>query len=112
MDDDVMAEREYTLPESDPPISITITLRQPRKRQSDGRFECEVTIIDPDNTDVRRMNGEDAFEALQLGLIYLGTTVKHINEQHDGALTWRTTHPEDLGLPTYPDFSLKAIMNA
>jgi hypothetical protein len=108
-DVDAIATRRYVIRGSDPSAMVTVRLGVPMRR-ADGLYECAVELTDPSGTMLRFPCGVDAMEALQLALILIGTDLKHINEQVDGALFWVEGNREDLGVPTYPDYSLAPIM--
>jgi hypothetical protein len=106
---EVIAARQYLIRGSEPSAVVTVRLGVPKKR-ADGLYECAVELTDPCGTMLRFPCGVDALEVLQLALILIGTDLKHINEQVDGALFWVEGNRQDLGVPTYPDYSLASIM--
>jgi hypothetical protein len=110
-DDETIASRRYLITCTTPPEYVTVKIGRPRLRVRDGLYECAAEISESGRVWVRYLTGSDAFEALQLALIILGTDLKHINEQLGNALRWSDEERADLGLPTYPDFSLRPIMD-
>jgi hypothetical protein len=110
-DDEVIASRKYLITSTKPPEYVTAKLGRPRLRVRDGLYECAAEIDEGGRVWVRYLTGSDALEALQLALIILGTDLKHTNEQLGDALCWSSGQRRDLGLPTYPDFSLRPIMD-
>ncbi len=102
--EEILAERVYRLSGSEEDLRLTIRIGIPR-RTSDGQYECAAELQEPDRTTLRHMGGEDAIQAIQLAMVVLGVEMKHINEQIGGGLCWHEAG-DDLGLPTYPDFSV------
>jgi hypothetical protein len=105
---EIVAERAYIARGKGWEILITARIGLPRLG-ADGRYECGAELEEPDRTTLRYMNGADAIEALQLAIIILGVDLKHINEQLGGSLQWSGAE-SGLGLPSYPDFSLKSVL--
>jgi hypothetical protein len=111
----VMAEREYVcarvrLDGSDPTARITVRIAFPQQR-SDGRYECLTEIDSGENTEAKPINGVDAFEAIQLALIYIGVNLWSFSGRGEDELTWLEGKRGDLAFPTPPDLSMDPIMN-
>lgn len=105
-----MAERTYVVSSSNSDPHVVVRLGFPKQRPSDGRFECAVEIDKGTTCYTRYMNGVDALEALQLAIVMIGTRLKGINDDSPEPLTWMRGERTDLGVPTYPDYSLNPIM--
>jgi hypothetical protein len=105
---DVIASREYIIPETGE--VVIVRLGKPRKRPYDTFFECAAELRQRERTWIRYMAGPDAFEALQLALMIIGTDLKHIHEQSGGQLVWLNATRTDVAFPTYPDYSLRDLM--
>ena len=106
-----MATREYIIRGEPELRKITVRIGFPTKRENDDRYECIVDISEGGHTNVKPMNGVDAFEALQLALIMIGTIICSIRDNSDGSLTWFDGRRSDIGFPTFPDFSMRPIMD-
>ena len=107
---EILAIRTYRFNYEGSEYPLTVRIWRPRKVRGEPRYECAVEIAGWGKTRVRAFNGVDAFEALQLALIVIGTDVKHISEQVSGPLTWSEGARQDLAFPVYPDYSLIPIM--
>jgi hypothetical protein len=108
--DDILAMREYML-RGAYDRKITARIGIPRKT-SDGRYECVAEVDEGDVVSSKPMNGVDAFEAIQLALMLIGAELNYIKEHSTNSLTWLDGTRTDLGLPTYPDFSLRDVMKS
>jgi hypothetical protein len=99
---EVLARREYLLTNSR--RKVLVQLGKPRKIRGQKRFEWPVEI----DGKLYPVNGADAFEALQLAIIMIGTDLKHIDESF--GVIWPGHERGDLGFPAYPDYSLSRII--
>jgi hypothetical protein len=106
-----MAEREYVFEGSDPPAKMTVRVAFPQRR-SDDRYECLTEIDSGENTEAKPINGVDAFEAIQLALIYIGVNLWSFRGRGEDVLTWLEGKRRDLAFPTLPDLSMEPIMKA
>jgi hypothetical protein len=111
-DDEVIAARRYRITGTSPPEFVTIRIGLPKPRASDGRYECGAEIREGGRVWVRLLNGIDAFEALQLALMLIGTDLNHINQQLNGLLSWRDGKTSSLAFPTPPEFSLQSVIDS
>lgn len=106
---EVMAAREYIVA-GHQPRSILVRIGFPKRRATDGRYECVAEIDEGHLVSSKPMNGVDAVEALELAILMIGTELQCIQEHAEGPLTWLDGKRRDLGFPTYPDYSLMAAM--
>jgi hypothetical protein len=111
-DDEIVASRRYWITGTAPAEWVTVRIGLPRQRVSDGRYECGAEISEGGRIWVRYLNGVDAFEALYLALIIIGTDLKHLDHQLNGKLYWSDGKRTDLAFPTFPEFSLKSVMDS
>jgi hypothetical protein len=103
-DSEVIAVREYFVEGTSPPDLVVVRLGKPRLRDFDGKYECGTEISEGGRVWVRRMVGDDAFEALQLALRLVGTDLNHINDQlfsQASCPLWSNGDRRDLVLPVY-----------
>src|SRR5437870_1198054 len=107
----VMATRVYRLEGSTPPRYITVRLGFPRKIRGQKLYEVPVELVGLGRRSLRFPNGADAFVALQLALISLGTDLKYMSGQVNCSLTWNDGNRTDIGFPVYHDYSLVPIMS-
>jgi hypothetical protein len=107
---EIIVSRQYVIEGSDPIEVVTVKIGKPVLRASDGMYECATEIRENGQTWVRRLNGVDALEALQLALILVGTDLNYLSQQPSVRLSWLEGRRRDLALPTPPDFSLETIM--
>ncbi len=108
---EIMATRTYIAEGSDPPLRIVVRMGRPRKKREEERYECPVEIIGWGRTRLRPVNGSDVFEAVQLGLILIGTELKRFCERTGHVLKWSGGSRTDIAFPVYPDYSLVPIMD-
>lgn len=104
----IIATREYTLVGGDE--RVIINLGCPYRSPTTGMYHCVAEVRECGRTWVRSLVGKDAFEAVQLALIVLGTDINHIQQQLNGQLIWTKDQTGGLGIPTFPDFSLRPII--
>lgn len=103
-DNEVIAVREYAIKGTLPLELVLIRLGKPTVRASDGKHECGTEIVEGGRVWVRRVIGEDAFEALQLALRLIETDLNHINDQlfpQNSYLAWDNGNRRDLVLPVF-----------
>jgi hypothetical protein len=105
----VLASREYRLHDSFPERKVIVRIGLPKPRLQDAQYECPVEIDDGVQIKVRPMIGADAFEALQMALVLVGTDLKSMAEQM-GELVWGNGQRRDIGFPVEPDYSLKSVI--
>ena len=100
----VIATRTYTTPEHD--FTVTVRIGRPRRAAGSTAYHCIAELREPGRVWTWPLVGNDAFEAIQLALVMLGTNLQHIEELLGCKLTVTGASSEPLGLPTYPDFSV------
>lgn len=105
---DVIAERTYSAAEQD--FTVTVRIGRPRRVAGSALFHCITELREPGRIWTWPLVGIDAFEAIQLALVMLGTNLKHLEARLGCRLVWNGPAGESLGLPTYPDFSLKCVL--
>jgi hypothetical protein len=105
----VLAVREYFFEGAEPVEKVIVRIGFPKER-SDGRYDCGAEIDQGDLVTTKYMNGVDAFEALQLALILIGTELQCIRDHRDKSFSWHEGKRHDLGFPTYPDLSMTPII--
>lgn len=93
---------------SGPPRKVIVRIGYPKKR-SDGRYECTTEVDDGRSLNIKPMNGVDAFEALFVAIMLIGTELAFIRESLQRPMTWMEGEGRDLSFPVYPDFSLSAV---
>lgn len=106
---EVMASREYTVESSQPPRKVVIRIGFPKQMRPDGWCECVAEIDDGVSINVKTMNGVDAFEALFVAIMLIGTELTFIQENLQRNLTWMNGERHHLAFPTNPEFRLSAI---
>jgi hypothetical protein len=106
-----MAVRSYVIKGPEPLQLITVRMGWPRKMRGESDFVCPVEMVGWGETRVRPIRGRDAFEAIQLGLILIGTELKYLDEQSGGGVRWADGSRGDIGFPVYPDYSMAPIMS-
>jgi hypothetical protein len=104
-----MASREYTVEGSQPLRKVTVRIGFPKQRPNDGRYECLAEIDDGESVDVKPMNGIDAFEALFVAIMLMGTELVFTQEYLKRTLIWMGKDRRDLAFPIYPEYSLSAV---
>ena len=107
-DGEIMASREYAVDGSQPPRRVMVRIGFPKQR-FDGRYECVAEIDDGESVNVKPMNGVDAFEALFVAIMLIGTELAFTSEMLGRPLTWMEKGRRDLAFPVHPDFSLSGI---
>lgn len=95
-DSDVIASREYRRAGSEEVIHVR--LAAPKKRASDGRYECRAEISHNEELWVWPMVGADAFEALLLALSIIETDLGLIVRDDEKAVTWVGGDTPGIGL--------------
>jgi len=101
---DVIAERTYSTADGD--FTVTVRIGRPRCAAGSTAYRCIAELREPGRVWTWSQVGNDAFEAIQLALVMLGTNLQHIQELLGCKLTGTGSFAEALGLPTYPDFSV------
>jgi hypothetical protein len=107
---EILAEREYIVEGSAPLQKVVVRIGTPKRRPSDGRYECIMEVDEGTAVSVKPMNGVDAFESLFLAIMVIGIELSSIHRSKHHRLIWMNGWSQNLRFPAPPDFSLSAVL--
>jgi hypothetical protein len=88
--DGVIAERQLTvLTENGETRNILVRVGRPERTQQHDDFSCACQIMGCHDDKVHRIYGLDAFQALQLTLKFISSTLNHYRQKANGCFYWQ-----------------------
>jgi hypothetical protein len=97
--DEIIAERQLSLiTENGEVRNIVVRIGKPEPDPNQGNFSCEYRISGIEKDRAERVYGLDAFQALQLTLWFISTTLNHYQQEANGRIYWQEPG-DDMGFP-------------
>lgn len=98
---EVIASREFDLADKhDARKTLRVLIGKPQPTLESGGYYCPFQISGVGSEEIKYAAGIDAVQALQLVMVMIGATLRFLNEDLGGNLTWEGSSEGELGFPS------------